>query len=235
MMRHQKIISLGMALALTTCVFLGAIIGAGSTLLFYSSTSSDLSIELNQKTQRLILLESLLHQMSKSAVLQIKSSANPESIPPSISVSPNAPAQLAQTSNAALSAGLPVPSLAPTLPSKTVTSNSTAIERVERLSTRPASGPISAEIPPLRKKTPPVGSAIDTGNGSPVEAINLETLSAAKVGVKFLFANGVLMHNGKIIRLGDAFPSGERLMQIDLDNNRVLTSERHISLVFNQE
>lgn len=221
-----------MVLVMGACVCLGVAIGVGSSFLIYASETAAMSVELNQKTQRIQLFETLLHQMSKNSVNQGHESASPEE---ALNYSASVAADTHSQAEPRPSASLFAHSSTKPSPSQSATVNSMPIENFENLPTRQHSGPITTDSSALRKKPAWVGPSAEMGHSTPTNTAVLETIAASKVGVKFLFSTGVLMHNGRMIRIGDLFPSGERLIQVDLDNNRVVTSERHISLVFNQE
>lgn len=227
---------------MTACLFLGVAVGVALTSYLHSSTFSKMSIEIDQKNQRLVLFERLLYQLSKSeadhnnlVIAQKKSIESQASITSDgysqTTPMPTTPQPAEQISPAIK--GIP-------LPTQEVFANSTEIEDSNHNSnpyrSDTAKKPLALQkATPLRpKKQTAVGSGRDLNHEAPLNDNELETISAFQMGIKFLFENGVLMHNGKVIRIGDFFPSGERLLKVDLDGNRVVTSERQIHLKFNE-
>lgn len=236
MMRHQKIISLEMAVFTAACVLLGVVIGIASTFLMFSSKSAELSAQLNQKTQRLHMLEKLLHQLSLSSVKNATAavSQNSETASPPVGSSLENPIFKSQQ--------VPLPQVAAAIapsPPSTKTSNTVSSGRVEfdpirqNTSTQPKFN--TTESLPAVKKPAAISPYLDGVAPSLTSSAPIEIFHASKLGVKFLLTGGVLMNDGKVIRLGDLFPSGERLIKVDLDNSQIITNERQISLSFTQE
>lgn len=60
----------------------------------------------------------------------------------------------------------------------------------------------------------------------------VEGVSAQKAGVSRIGPGLVRMASGREVRVGEVFPSGERLLQVDPANNRLVTSDRQILLFF---
>lgn len=65
-----------------------------------------------------------------------------------------------------------------------------------------------------------------------LKSARIEGVSAEKAGVERLSAAAVYLRGGKVIKVGAAFPSGERLLSVDPDNGRIITNQRQI-LMFN--
>jgi hypothetical protein len=62
----------------------------------------------------------------------------------------------------------------------------------------------------------------------------VEGFAAAKAGVRALDKNAVHLRNGGVVRIGQTFPSGEKLLQVDPENNLVLTNRRQMLLFFTE-
>lgn len=60
----------------------------------------------------------------------------------------------------------------------------------------------------------------------------IEGVPAEKAGVRSVEKGAVLLRNGSVVRVGQSFPSGEKLLQVDVENNRVVTSKRQMLLFF---
>lgn len=59
----------------------------------------------------------------------------------------------------------------------------------------------------------------------------VEGVSADKIGVKQISEDGVTVRNGSQIRLGERFPSGERLLKVDPTAAKIVTDKRTILLL----
>lgn len=59
----------------------------------------------------------------------------------------------------------------------------------------------------------------------------LEGVGGAKLGVAKVNARDVSLLNGGSIRIGERFPSGERLLALDPENGQIITDKRTL-LVF---
>lgn len=77
---------------------------------------------------------------------------------------------------------------------------------------------IQAEEP--RHATPP-----------PVEGKKIEALSIKKAGVLKIDRGSVTLENGTRIKLGDRFPSGEKLIFVDAANQHIITDKRQLLLL----
>lgn len=69
-------------------------------------------------------------------------------------------------------------------------------------------------------------------NVAEVEKNNkVEGVSASRVGVKELTEEAVVVRNGDRIKVGDRFPSGERLLRVDPGASKIVTDQRTILLL----
>jgi len=60
----------------------------------------------------------------------------------------------------------------------------------------------------------------------------VEGVSASLAKVARIAPEGVYLTNGKLVRVGERFMSGERLLKVDAENNRIVTDERQLLLFF---
>lgn len=54
----------------------------------------------------------------------------------------------------------------------------------------------------------------------------IEGVNGAKLGVSHINQRSVTLHNGGEIRIGERFPSGERLLALDPDGAQIVTDKR---------
>lgn len=80
-----------------------------------------------------------------------------------------------------------------------------------------AEGPVQA----------PTAQEIAAARGARIEGVPAE-----KAGVLRVSPEGVHLKNGTVVRPGGRFPSGERLLQVDPETNRVITNQRQLLLFF---
>jgi hypothetical protein len=109
----------------------------------------------------------------------------------------------------------------PTAPTSAITA--VAIADAAPLPVRPAASPAQE-----RQESRPVTSE----EMAQAAKFRIEGVNAEKAGVGRLDAEGVHLRNGGVVRTGDYFPSGERLLSVDVENARVVTSKRQILLFF---
>lgn len=56
----------------------------------------------------------------------------------------------------------------------------------------------------------------------------IEAIPASALGIVRLTSDGVELKNGRIVQIGGAFPSGDRLLATDLENGQIVTDRRTI-------
>jgi hypothetical protein len=56
----------------------------------------------------------------------------------------------------------------------------------------------------------------------------IEGVEFSKIGISKINDNSISLKNGTVIRIGDQFPSGERLLSVDPENSQILTDKRTI-------
>jgi hypothetical protein len=268
----KRLISVELAAIASAGLALGALIGVGATSVLYVQKSSMLASELAVKSTRVTVLESLLMVSSDS--------------PYAVSLLEAPPVQVAQSSAASDSTGVPSTAdatappapeavqsppvqpraqIVPPKPDPVTAAPQQVIAKKAEVRVKPVA-PIAPEAPVARSQSrvePPAAVAASrpapqpAANGSsalrmdssiktpprndlptPEEVAQVTAKSpvvgvqAEKLGVGRLDAGGVYLRSGTYIRIGERFTSGERLLQVDVQNNRIVTSERQVLLFF---
>lgn len=77
--------------------------------------------------------------------------------------------------------------------------------------------------PPAAAPAPPVTAAMVE---SAKTTNKIEGVNGAKLGVTHINQRSVTLHNGGEIRIGERFPSGERLLALDPDGAQIVTDKR---------
>lgn len=145
--------------------------------------------------------------------------------PPKIAASPPSPAQTALK-----------PVNRPTAPAQTPVAGKPAVVRpavaalpiavvAKAVVESPKIVPPAPVVEPVRVSADEVAAVLENGR--------VEGVSAQKAGVLRFSDGGVQMSSGRVIRVGERFASGEKLLQVDSGNNRLVTSDRQILLFFN--
>lgn len=67
---------------------------------------------------------------------------------------------------------------------------------------------------------------------SVVAKSRVEGVPASKARVAKITSEGVYLSSGTLVRVGERFSSGERLLKVDPENNRFITSERQLLIFF---
>lgn len=60
----------------------------------------------------------------------------------------------------------------------------------------------------------------------------IEGVSSAKAGIKKLDADAVEFLSGRRVRVGEIFPSGEKLLNVDPSTGRIITNQRQLIIFF---
>lgn len=93
--------------------------------------------------------------------------------------------------------------------------------------------PVQAAVPvtaaPVAVK-PPAAAPAPAVTAAMVESAKttnkIEGVNGAKLGVSHINQRSVTLHNGGEIRIGERFPSGERLLALDPDGAQIVTDKR---------
>ncbi|MEJ8837688.1 hypothetical protein [Ramlibacter sp. AN1133] len=221
----------------------GAAGGALVALNVFMQDAEPIARELARKNTRIQLLELLVQQHSPASYDSLASVPQPpvassvpaatpatsatHSVAPAAHLSP-VPARQARTdartstkSAAAAPAAMPLPAMTiaakPQLPQAEAARQAEIPSSVEQKVTRPApTEAVSGEELVLAMKA------------------RIEGAPAQKAGVKSLEKGAVVLLNGGTVRVGQVFPSGEKLLQVDPENNRVVTTKRQMLLFFQE-
>jgi hypothetical protein len=227
-------------LLLLTLVCGGAAGALGATIL-YLQEAEPLSRELNRRSTRIALLEMLVQQHSPDQVASLEGSASAAAGTAPV---PAAPASAAATT-AALVTAPAVPARAVPAPAPIVVAAAPAVAPrppYQVAMARQAPPPAARQVAP-GGAAPAAAPAAAEARAEPAEPVTGDELVAAmkariegvagdKAGVKGLEKGAVLLRNGGVVRVGQLFPSGEKLLQVDHENNRVVTTKRQMLLFF---
>lgn len=80
---------------------------------------------------------------------------------------------------------------------------------------------------PTEPTPPPIGSDViaQAKQHNPIEGVNI-----AQAKISSLSSDAVVMHSGARVRIGERFPSGERLLAVEPTLRQIVTSQRTIIL-----
>ena len=171
---------------------------------------------------------------SASAQASVPSQALAES-----PVSPRSPAKIhpSPAPVPATRAASPPPAPIPTPPSPPVPSGSSAVPTGAPPPPSPAPrGDTPAAV--TQPRVPPVVlSPAESGVAPEEVAASIARnpvvgVSADRLGVARVETGGVRMRSGTFIAVGQRFSNGERLLQVDPENNRIVTSDRQLLVFF---
>lgn len=250
-------ISWQITLVCAGCFLLGAGAAFVGAVHFLQIDMAVLAGDLKRKNDRVLLLEGLVIQQSRTTVARaldqapppaseapvavaaevatgpaqesiVVAAAEPVHAPGAEVVSPRRSSQGAQK---AADRG-PVPAPLKVLPA----------HRSVGTDTRQAAAAAASTPTPAAAKEPtraPSEEGADTAQAptpaeiaAVVKTARIEGVSAEKAGVERLSAAAVHLRGGKVIKVGSLFPSGERLMAVDPENGRVITNQRQILMFF---
>jgi hypothetical protein len=211
-------------LSLVTGAAAGAAIAAG----VFMQDIEPLSREMQRRGTRIALLEMLVQQSLPGTTTSLadapSANVSPQQAPaaaphsfPTAGVSTQGPA-VSATSRTHVAAGVPTALMPP------------------RPAVAAQEGHVAAAPAPPASPSLPVQPAAAAAEIQPVTGEELlialkakvEGFAAAKAGVRALDKNAVHL------RIGQTFPSGEKLLQVDPENNLVLTNRRQMLLFFTE-
>lgn len=222
-MQFNRIVSKEFVAVMGCGAAAGFLIGVALASAVYVDRINEFSSTLGQQSARVALLEGLVASPPDFAALDV----------PNPSAAPAAPPM-----PGAKAAGQARPPAAPTAARAAVMQ----VAPTRRVPAVAVVAPQSSQGPQVPTSPRPVHSDAASADSSP--AVTPEEISAAvanakvegvpaeKARVAKISSEGVLLSNGKLIRPGERFGSGEKLLQVDPSNNRVITSERQLLLFF---
>lgn len=212
-MRFNRVVSTEFMAVMGSGAAMGFLVGIGLASLIFVSRAGELSRLLEQKVARIVVLEALVSRPPDFAALEGPAieAETPELAP--------AATQVAAGPRVSMSAPVPVPR--PVAPPSVAVANTP---------------PVATPLPRSPVRTPSPARQSDAVTAEEIAAAvatsKVEGVPADKARVAKITADGVYLSSGKLIRPGERFSSGERLLQVDPANNRVVTSERQLLLFF---
>ena len=260
-MNFSRIISIELMAIAGVGLAAGTVLGVGATSAFYIAQASSLSADLANKTLRVRVLESLITAAPDSfgatsllAQAPTPSASVAEVVKPAPAPDP-APVPAPRTAPGAAPAPAPAPTQpAPQAPKPKVepTPSVKPVPVAVGVPAKPAPAPASPPAPaPVRQvaapiQPPPVPAPVQVVAASPtdVESVSAAEIQAStsknpvvgvsseRLGVARVEPGGVRLRNGNFIRVGQRFSNGERLLQVDVTNNRIVTSDRQLLIFF---
>lgn len=220
----------------TLVFFAGGAVGIVVAGWLYLGNLATLAADINRKTSRIQLLEFLaLQHLPSSGVLALDSAVPPGAEAASagattyVSPTPRPTGTVAQ-----------VPTKSPAPPPLATAAQKPKLAAAP-IPAKPASiaGASEVRTPTAVVTTEPVAVVMEPGmrpvtGEELIQALRfkIEGVNAGKAGVAKLDKNGVHLKNGTLVRPGELFPSGERLLSVDYENERVVTSKRQMLLFF---
>lgn len=106
------------------------------------------------------------------------------------------------------------------------------VEKAVAISIAPMIAPTVVPSPVVASPLENRSEAVTMAELSDAQKTKIEGVSSDKAGVLRIDKDGVHLKNGSHVKIGQKFPSGEKLLQIDLENSKVLTSDRQMLLFF---
>jgi len=254
----SRLISLELLAVAGVGVAVGLVLGVGGTSAFYIAQASSLSADLANKTLRVRVLESLITASPDSfgassllAQAPAPSAAQVQPVPPPVEAPKPVPPAPPPVRAPQPAAPAPAPTPARVLPSPPAPKPKIEPAPAVRPAVAPGK-PTPAPAPaPVRKAAvpaapPPAAAPVQVVAAPPadVDSVSAAEISASttknpvvgvsseKLGVARVEAGGVRLRNGSYIRVGQRFSNGERLLQVDVSNNRIVTSDRQLLIFF---
>jgi hypothetical protein len=232
---------------------LGAVLGISLGCLLgywvYIEQSTATGVELVRQGARVKLLEAMIVRQSAHDI----SALDKPPAPPEVAVESAAPVATPEPQKPAQGpAQKPTQEIAPARKSAIAVSPAKRAEPSVAVQTRPPAKPTqvasAAEpkqpaaptedapkvVPPAVTVSPPKAEPVTPAELAAASAVRLEGVSSERAGVLRIERDGVVLKNGSVVRPGERFPSGEKLLQVDPENARVITNERQM-LLFNQK
>lgn len=225
----------------------GAALGAVVASSIYLDEAGKIAREMNRKSTRIHLLELLVQQQMPDTSASLEAAARPE-VAASPAASASAPAVKApaaappiqQPGHLAVGRGVALPPdrirERAAIQSKRAAPTNAAVAAVSD-SRNPPRAPVPAATVASAASSPSAASLAQLVTGEELmRALSgrIEGVPAAKAGVKSIDSTGVSLLNGGRVRVGQFFPSGEKLLQVDPDSSRVVTNKRQLLLFFPQ-
>lgn len=218
-----------LALLLLLTLVCGGVVGMLGATITYLQEAEPIARELSRKTTRIALLEMLVQQQVPDSYDSLEAS-------PAADAAGVLHAVGRLHAQPAAATAPPVAVLKPAAPH----SARSAPQVVAVRPTRPA---VAEVLLPETASAPAAPAAAPELRPEPVAAVTgeellmamkgrIEGVSGEKAGVKGVEKGAVLLRNGGVIRVGQLFPSGEKLLQVDPENNRVITNKRQMLLFF---
>jgi hypothetical protein len=95
-----------------------------------------------------------------------------------------------------------------------------------------AANPATPAAAKVEAAQAPVAQAVTQEEITAAMKGKIEGVTAAKAGVKRLYLDGVEFVSGRIVRRGEIFPSGEKLLSVDPSTGRIITNQRQLIVFF---
>lgn len=251
-MKFSNWLSWQVILLTLTAAGLGAAFAALGVIFMLIDDTNDLAVDLNRQTARVQLLESFVMQQTTHDVAALDAQAaagETGPVVPTPGASPTTQVPVPKVASVPVKAVSRVPpqAVAATVRPPDLTSVSTQARAAASAPNAVLAGrePRAAAAPPSPAASAIAGAAVSTlpATAPPpsvtgeelIEATRtarVEGVTAEKAGVKALERNVVLMRNGSFVRRGERFPSGEKLLMVDVENGRLVTDQRQLLLFF---
>lgn len=95
---------------------------------------------------------------------------------------------------------------------------------------QPSVAPAAVAVAQVAPQSPTVSpEELAQAHGSKIEGV-----TAAKAGIKKLYPDAVEFASGRYVRKGENFPSGEKLLSVDTNTGRIITSQRQLIIFESQ-
>lgn len=216
-MRFNRVMSGHFFAVLAAGAGVGFLVGTLLSSTLYVTRSNSLAEELRHRSARVLLLEELVTRPPDFAALE----------PPEEVEQPSAPSpQPIQRPNSekVVQRAVPLPAPVPMTPVTVVPSGEQGRITVTTPA-RVAAAVQPAPQPEEARQLPEATSVVAVGS-------RIEGVPASKAQVSKITAEGVQLSSGRLVRVGERFTSGERLLKVDPENNRFVTNERQLLIFF---
>lgn len=216
-------------------------IGVVFTQAILSQTVNEYAVSIAKKNDRIAILEFFVKSQATAKANAFASLMTPAELTPLQAPVEVAVPKVAETPKQL--AASPVPPALMTKPKAEVKPESKVQKQV--IEPKPVQAQVAAVAPPVvaPTQTPETKKAAGTSERDVRYIVgeelfkatasgNVEGVSAEKAGISKLTTDAVVMRSGLSVRVGQMFPSGERLLLVDRENGRIVTNSRQL-LIFN--
>jgi hypothetical protein len=240
-LKFNRIVSIEFMSILGSGAALGFLLGIGIASFVFVSKAASLTRALENQVARVAMLESLVSSPGVFAALDgPKEKAAPAAVTAREEPPAEAPLRVTPTAQVSVSerprAPAPVSAVVKPPPVPVVKS-AVLVSTPKVVAPAPASdvnrAPVVASSKAVAPQVADVQPAVAPHEiATALTKSKVEGVSAEKARVSKISAEGVYLISGKLIRVGEYFSSGEKLLQVDPANSRLITSERQLLLFF---